>query len=301
MDNNSLPNFLLVGAAKSGTTSIYNYLKMHPEVFLPRLKEPYFLTGKKFEYVNKNGGHYGHGNGFVYSFNEYKKLFVGSENYKCIGECSTGYLYFHNESIQNIKTYLNKPKIIIVLRNPIDRAYSNYLHHVRDGYEKLTFEEALANEKNREDWWWGYQFRRAGLYYKQVKDYLDNFECKIILFDDLISDKTKTMYEVFDFLEVEKIDISDDTIYNKSGIVKNNLKGIIFNKIRKNNSYFKKILTKIAPTQLYEKVIEKLYYDNLYKPKIKNKTRLELLEFFKTDIKKLELLINRDLSNWYKK
>ena len=204
-NNKKLPNFLIVGAAKSGTTSLYYYLKEHPEICISKnIKETFFFTGKDFKDVNKESCNYGRY--AVTSLERYKLLFNHCANKKVRGEVCVAYLFFYKESIQNIKKILSdKVKIIIVLRNPIDRAFSNYLHHVRDGCEKETFEKALSLEKERKrkKWWWGYYLIEAGMYYDQVKAYLENFsEVKIYLYDDLKKDPLSLVQDIYRFLEV---------------------------------------------------------------------------------------------------
>ena len=123
--NNKLPNFLIVGAAKCGTSSLHNYLNQHPDIFMPsynklgmKVKEPRFLIKDLVKNRLPNG---------VWSFEEYKSLFTDVKNAKLVGESTVLYLYYYEHAIKNIKHYLGKDvKIIIMLRNPIDRAYSAY-------------------------------------------------------------------------------------------------------------------------------------------------------------------------------
>jgi len=145
---NKLPNFLIVGAAKSGTSSLHQYLIQHPDIFMPsynkegkNVKEPQFLIKEKVE----KRLHFG-----VWDWEEYKALFDDSGEYKSVGESTVFYLYYYKESIKNIKFRLGDDvKIIIVLRNPIDRAYSAFQHVSRSVKENLSFEEALKREENR--------------------------------------------------------------------------------------------------------------------------------------------------------
>jgi hypothetical protein len=114
--------------------------------------------------------------GKVDTINDYESLFVDVVNHQTIGEASVPYLYYYKKTIPNIiKTFCKDIKIIIILRNPVDRAYSNYMHHIRDGTEPLSFEEALMAEKEREkeSWWRGYQYRDGGRYYNQVEAYIN--------------------------------------------------------------------------------------------------------------------------------
>ena len=139
--SNNLPNFLVVGAAKSGTSSLHNYLNQHPEIFMPsfrdgvNVKEPQFFVRESVMDRLHSG---------IWNWQDYKDLFFQVKDEKAIGEASVFYLYYFEEAINNIKKYLgDQIKIIIILRNPIDRAYSAYQHVSRSMKEELSFEEAL--------------------------------------------------------------------------------------------------------------------------------------------------------------
>ena len=145
---NKLPNFLIVGAAKSGTSSLHQYLLQHPDIFMPTfneeglsLKEPQFLIKSKVE----KRLHFG-----IWEWKEYLSIFEDVEEQKVIGEASVFYLYYYEEAIKNIKSRLgNDVKIIILLRNPVDRAFSAFLHVSKSVKESLSFEDALAQEEGR--------------------------------------------------------------------------------------------------------------------------------------------------------
>ena len=116
-ENIDLPNLLIVGAAKSGTTSLHNYLKQHPDIFMTQHKEPHFLINSQ---IGESRVHKG-----VVRLEEYKKMFKTKEEYRYKGESSVMYLAFPEFSIKSIKKYLTPyVKIIIMLRNPIDRAFA---------------------------------------------------------------------------------------------------------------------------------------------------------------------------------
>src|SRR5690606_36811858 len=127
-------NFIIVGAAKDGTTSLYYYLSQHPEVFLPEDKEPHFFAPAKW---------CGHP---VPARERYESLFDGAAGFKAVGEASTGYLYYR-ESPGMIHRLIPRCRIVAILRNPVDRAFSGWRHEVREGLETATFEEALAEEQ----------------------------------------------------------------------------------------------------------------------------------------------------------
>ena len=120
------------------------------------------------------------------------------------------YLYFFKQSVKKIKQILGDPKIIILLRNPLERSFSNYMHHVRDGFEKLSYDQALAQIDNRKEdkWWWGYDYVGGSLYFNTVKYYLENFShVKILFFEDFKECPLNTLEEIHRFLDIPYQDI----------------------------------------------------------------------------------------------
>ena len=182
---NKLPNFLIVGAAKSGTSSLHNYLNQHPEVFMPsynkegmKVKEPRFLIKDLVQHRLHNG---------VWSWEEYKSLFNEVKNEISIGESTVLYLYYYEHAIDNIKKYLGENvKIIIMLRNPTDRAYSAFQHVSRGFKEQNSFEEALKIEEGRMDKEPSLtpmvMYKEMGLYHDMVRAYKENFKNVHIIF-----------------------------------------------------------------------------------------------------------------------
>lgn len=136
MENSSVkPNFLIIGAAKSGTTTLYEYLRQHPEVFMPDWKEPAFFAPAEAGGVQDEAA--------------YLALFEGAQGRKAVGEASVAYLYAA-EAPRRIAGFLGTDtKLIVILRRPADMAYSNWAHQFREGYENMPFEKALAHEEER--------------------------------------------------------------------------------------------------------------------------------------------------------
>ena len=143
-----LPNFLIIGSAKAGTTSLHYYLNQHPEIYMTAVKEPRFfaLEGKNLNFsgpdkdiINSTS---------VTTYEEYIALFEEVSSEKAIGETSPLYLY-SEKAIQRIHHYLPDVKLIVILRNPIDRAFSCYTHLLREGYESLSFADSLKAEEGR--------------------------------------------------------------------------------------------------------------------------------------------------------
>lgn len=144
---NVLPNFLIVGASKSGTSSIYHYLKQHPDIFFSnKQKEGRYFS--KMEGDFQDPGDSKIDATITKNLEQYQLLFDAYKNEKAIGDISPEYLYFYEKAIPQIKKDLGDiAKIIIILRSPVERAFSGFTHLKRDNRESLTFEEGLSLEK----------------------------------------------------------------------------------------------------------------------------------------------------------
>jgi len=298
---NNLPNFLIVGAAKSGTSSLHNYLNQHHQVFMPsynslgmKVKEPRFLIKDLVQKRLHNG---------VWTWEEYKSLFKDVKNEKAIGESTVLYLYYYNLAIKNITEKLGEDmKIIIMLRNPTDRAYSAF-HHVSRGFkEKNSFEKSLEIEDSRierdPNLTPMVMYKSMGMYYEMVKAYLESFKnVHIIFYEDFRDDTETVMKRAFDFLDLdEDYNIDFITRYNVGGKEwKNKNMKYIFMKTTQIKSIFKRILPKSIRKRIRKKLVELSM--NQVAPMNKG-TRKMLNDFFKQDIEKLSKLLNKDLTHW---
>src|SRR5947207_5839854 len=206
MTEQKLPNFFIVGAAKSGTTSLYEYLKLHPEVYMAPIKETHHFStdidNTKFRpnysrSLNKDLSKFlesemeeGIFHAFVKDWNEYVQIFKKVKDEKAIGEVTNSYLY-SSTAAKNIREKFPNAKIIMMLRNPADRAFSHYLMDLRIGYETEDFMSALKKDMARNPKGWGISnlYVEVGMYSEQVKRYLETFpesqRC-IYLFDDFV-------------------------------------------------------------------------------------------------------------------
>ena len=204
----AIPDFLVVGAAKAGTTSIHAYLAQHPNICVTRPKETFYFVWQELIKCNGVGHSYGGGVSFR-SEESYRALFSGAPSEALRGEVCVAYLYFP-EASKRIFTANRNCKIIIVLRNPVDRAFSNYLHAVHDGFEKLSFKRAIEETSRRlaDNWWWGFDYIGASLYADQVDRYLTLFGQKnvqIFFFEDLVGQEEIFVNKILDTLGLPAI------------------------------------------------------------------------------------------------
>ena len=301
--NNKLPNFLIVGAAKCGTSSLHDYLNQHPDIFMPtftadglKVKEPRFLIKEKIQKRLQKG---------IWNYKDYKLLFQGVTDEIAIGEATVLYLYYHSEAIKNIKKYLGEDvKIIIMLRNPIDRAYSAYSFASRTLQENQSFNEALINARprfdNDETLSPMILYKELGMYYKMVKDYMQNFKyVHVVIYDDFILQTDREVNKVLDFLNINTItNINTSTIINSGG---RKWDSKFVKKLLMVDSIFKKILKIIIPKKIRVNIKNRLVQSFTSKADLINKTtKKELLDYYYKDIHLLEKLINKDLSKWLK-
>lgn len=295
-----IPNFYILGAAKAATTSIHEYLNQHPSVFMSDFKEPcyhilednnekYFKGARKVKFVN--------------NLLDYKNLFrKANQDHLIIGESSTPYLLYSDTVIKSLKKHhenYNDLKFLIVLRNPIKRAFSQYLMRVRDLEEKLDFISSLEIEKKRiED---GFHFDsfyiEKGKYYASTRRYLSEFSnVKIMFFEDFVNDSNSFLQEICEFLKIESFSFKSIDKKNKSGISKH--KFLV--SILKDDFLIKRLLKKVIHKKYLSHVRSFILDFNLKKnkPKITVKEFNFALNLLTEDIEKLEKLLNKDLSHW---
>ena len=298
MDENiNLPNLLVVGAAKCGTTSLHNYLKQHPDVFMTEHKEPHFLINSE---IGESRVHKA-----VITLEKYKKMFKTEGKYRYKGESSVMYLAFPEFSIKSIKKYLTPDvKIIIMLRNPIERAFAGYLHNLRyNPSENLSFEEAIENSEDRYnkdiDITPDTRYLHVGEYYSQVKVFMNEFKknMHVIFYDDYVSNIDLCFEKIFDFLEIEKIAIDTSMRHMEGGWMFRNkfLRNIL---IPQNN--FKSLIKSILPNKkiregLKQKIMNISTVETL---QLSSAMRNKLKTYYKQDVSDLAKLLNRDLNHW---
>jgi hypothetical protein len=213
------PNFFIVGAANSGTTSLYRYLKQHPDVFMPALKEPHYFAqvnpSREQRYLRT----------IIRDEAAYLRLFRKAEGYKAIGEASPSYLWEANAA-ERIQRVIPDAKIIILLRDPVERAYSHYLMDVREGLQNLSFGDALHRDWNRTDKGWSVSqlYIELGLYAQQVRRYVEVFgpdQTLILMFEDLSNSALNGKSVVADVLRFLDLSVAPlgqiDTSFAENG------------------------------------------------------------------------------------
>ncbi len=307
ISRHQLPDFLIIGTGKSGTTSVDNYLKQHPGVFISPLKEPNFFGYELNQPSDFEGTpQIHHYNNSVTNIEDYVELFAGAEDHQVKGETSNTYMY-HKNAPDRILHYAADVKIIAILRQPAERLYSRYLHLARENrVPTVQFSDCLDPTTV---WWQRNDLIKEGYYGRHLSRYFEIFpksQIKVFLFEDLRQDSEKMMKDIFRFIGVDpdfKVDFSVE--YNQSGFIKNKA----FDKVIGQNSWVKKALKKILPQRWYnalkhnsttQKQLNQFRNKNLQRPSLDPSLKSEISHsIYKEDIKLLESLIARDLSKWY--
>lgn len=299
----NLPNFFIVGAAKAGTTSVYAYLAQHPEIFLSPLKEPKYLSLPANKLPHRGPGDAKVDNSIIKTLDDYLNLFKNASIEKVVGEASADYLYFYKTVIPRTKKTNPESKILIMLRNPIERAFSAYRHMLKDKRETLSFEKALITEEQRKkdnyEFIWFY--KDVGLYHEQVKAYLNSFganKVKVCLYDDFIKNEGNVIKDILRFLDVNENFPTDTSLkHNVSQITRSESFDEFLNTYdHPVKKLFRPVFLNTIGKERTEKIVNYFKYKNLLR--MKPKTRKHLIQFYRNDILKLQDLIERDLSDW---
>jgi hypothetical protein len=298
----ALPNFFIVGAAKAGTTTIYAELKNHPDIYLPANKEPMFFSSDE---------KYSKGLGW------YSENFFKNSGIKAVrGEATPHYLYWAEKVAPRLRD--NFPaealRFIVILRDPVERAYSWYWNMVREGNETLEFEQAVAEEpkrlqehdddlRRRGSMIYGYL--KGSMYAEQLQYFYDQFPREnilVLLHDDLETNYRQAFDSIFGFLNVSRAEQLVDRKQNKASMPRSRWfqefltrpSGLLYQVV--------KPLTHRLPPGLRYSLKKSIKDKNLKETayiKIEAGIERELKKYFQPGIKKLEGLIQRDLSSWY--
>lgn len=304
-NNNRLPNFLVVGAAKSATSSLHFYLDQHPQISMASIKESWFFSFYKkppdfSSPVTLDN--------LISELDEYLKLFDGADSSQVLGDACPSYLYTYEDTIKNIRELYSAEaladlKIIISLREPVSRAYSQYYTFKRKVYEPLKFKQAIEentiSERMQNNWNIFYDYRGFGMYSKQVEAFQKAFgkdRVHVLLFDDIHADAQQACGDIFKFLGVDPEFVVNDQVKINSVAGEPRIKWIVVALFSKNR--IKRMISALLPRLLRTIIINVIVVPLLKRDAIDVETRDQLAEYFHEDIHALERLIGRDLGNW---
>ena len=297
----AMPTFLVIGASRSGTTALHNYLRQHPDVFMPPEKEPNFFLadgqvldfkGPAAEWVNNS----------MRSLEEYQGLFEAGARSLARGEASPLYLYFENAPLR-IKHHVPDTRMIAVLRDPAEQAYSHFMYAKRNMLEPLDdFTEALAKEDDRIADGWQPMFRYSSFprYGEQLARYyaqFDRSQIQLFLYEEFDTRPLPVLAEMFAFIGVDESFVPDVSYRpNASGRPKNKL---LQDAVMKPH-----LATRIAgamlPRGLRQRVKDIISGSNVEREVLPADAKAILRARQSEDTLRLQDLIGRDLSAWLK-
>jgi hypothetical protein len=295
-----MPNLFVIGAAKAGTTALYDYLAQHPRVFLSRVKEPEFFSKEEY---------YARGLDWYQDWH-----FEGADNYPVRAEATPHYLYWSgkvaprsNEADRGLPV-----KFIVSFRDPVSRAYSMYWNMVREGIEDLDFDEALRVEERRleqhrnELYQLGsmaYGYSAGSRYASLLQPYLELFSPEnffFVLQDDLKSRANETCKEIFEFLGIESSIEINTSNSNPAAMPRSRL----LHRALRRRPLLKEFIKPLIPIRvrlvrrsLKSKIMEANLKETAYVP-LHPQLAHELRLSYRTEIEKLEEITGRELSSW---
>lgn len=230
----------------------------------------------------------------------YQALFDGVTDEIAMGEASTSYLY-SEKAPQRIYHYIPDVKLIAILRDPVERAFSHFLFSLSNGREPIrNFAKTIAREEKRiaDNWSFQWHHKRRGFYYLQLKRYFELFDSrqiKVYLYEDLKKDPLGLTQNIFRFLEVDdNFSPNVKKKHNPTKVPKNETLNSLLNR----PNLLKTGFNILVPQAIRQPIANYLKQKNLGKPKLSKKIRRQLIEDYREDILKLQDLIERNLSSW---
>jgi hypothetical protein len=299
-----LPDFLIVGAAKSGTTTLYHLLRQHPDIFMPAIKEPGFFALQNHDLQFKGPGDMNAiGRCSVNSLETYTALFDEAGSGVAAGEASNIYLY-SPEAPPAIRAAIPNVKLIAMLRDPVERAFSAYLMMLRDKRETLPFRQALiqADERARQGWSYMWQYQPGGRYARQLQRYLDLFppdQMLVLFYDDFISSPPSVLDRICAFVGVRPwrfppLTANRSRDPRKWPVVRSDrVRDFI-----SSESSWKRIARTTVPRKVLRGVGDTLRRWNMRVPQLDEDVRQDLRLYYYDDVVKLEKITGRDLTAW---
>ena len=276
-------NTFIVGAPKAGTTSLYFYLQQHPDVCMSEIKEPNYFTAQDVVNLYYDVSP-------INSEDWYHSLFAEPTR-RVVGEGSVSYL-FYPEVAQKIYEYNSEARILIILRNPVKRAFSHYLMDCRLGLCDISFEKIMDNPSKYPHFY--QQFISLGKYHQQIKRYIDVFgqnQVKVMFYDDLKADTSLFLDQVFSFLALKSVDVNM-VVKNKFKQPSNTIIAKLY-KFKLLRSYFNNFFPKKMLL-----LIKSVLFKDSKKPTLDPTIKRKLFEIYKKDIAELSKLLSKDLSAW---
>lgn len=313
----ALPTFIVIGAVKAGTTSLYNYLGQHPNIQMSSKNWPrYFHTSEGPPDFGALSQEYGTERlsesrkrfdlmcppRNCQTLEQYSELWPDTQNIVARGEVSPTYLHDGDVSNRIFQT-MPSVKLVAVLRNPVDRAYSHYVMDKRFGWENSdNFRISLAKEPVDVDcFWWGKQHYIRHSFYSnslaKIRSVFPQEQLKILLYDDLVANPQLFYREIFEFIGVDTDFVIDASVRHNRGLI---MRDTRWSRLLNSRFSGRQILRRSVPTKLRQRfgiAVERSTHEA--PAKMEPETRHKLKRLFHGDILRLQTFLDRDLSHWH--
>lgn len=301
----ALPTFVVIGAAKSGTTALYNYLRQHPNVYMTPREEPSFFAfaDESPRFNGPDGTEASVNHTAVTSRAAYEALFAGAKPGQARGDISPVYLYWPGTA-ERLARMVPDVRVVAILRHPVDRAYSAFMHARRESKEPLDdFRAALRSEPTRiaDDYGFLWRYADLGRYARQLRPYLELFPPEHVLvamYDDLVADPLDLCAKVQNFIGVDPTFVPDTSLrHNTSGIPRSRLAY----RLLRSDSPVAAVARRAAPLlggDRLKGLQARLRGRLLRRERLDPAIRCALLGQWREEIKQLAALTDRDLNHW---
>lgn len=290
------PNLFIVGAPKAGTTSLHSYLARHTGAYMCDPKEPHYFSsvtalpawrGQAGAVIDPRSGRLVAPT--VTSESAYASLFAGAGGCRVIGESSTSYLA-DPEACRRIREMVPDARIIIMIRDPVERAVSHHLMYVREGWETRPLEQAVDDELG-EGAPWAYAYLRNGLYHDDIKRYLDAFgeRVLVVVLEDFVRDVAEGMAPVWGFVGLPPVDIGEARAVNAHTAPRNRVVAAV---MRHDLAWT--LGRRLLPTGIRHRVRDATLTP-AEKPEVAGGLRRRMADYYGEDVAATERLLGRSL------
>lgn len=291
------PNFFIIGAPKCGTTSLHRYVGEHPDIFMSAMKEPHYFSRARIPDDPRPPANPIMPGSSLTTYQQYRDLFADAGSARVIGESSTGYLH-SKAAVMNLHAAVPGARLVAMLRRPADRAFSAYGAAMGQGREALSFEETTAAEIARREAPDGQRryYLTEGYYADALGRYLDRFgpeQLRVYLFEDLIADPDTIVRDVFAFLSLDD-GFMPDTGTHWNATPPPIRSPLIYRTWERD--WVRSAAKRLVPRSMLARV--KRAARSKDTPDCPEAVRKELTELYGDDIRRVEQLLDRDLSAW---
>jgi hypothetical protein len=298
----ALPDFVVAGVARAGTTTLYDLLKKNSQIFLPNIKETNFFSDanskNKEDYIIPKDDKFYHTK-LLTEWQDYKRLYANAGRHQLKGDISPSYMW-DVKSAERIKARNKDAKIIISLRSPVDRALSHYKMNFYIGFEKEKQVLKALNKPYDGYWGGGNCYLKCSYYYELIKAYYEHFDkdqILILIYEDWISDQSAALKSISDFLGIDYLEGDIDISEHKNEVhsLKNRR---LLNLLRSQKA--KKVVKKLLDEETINRIKGKFFVGGKSNISLSHKEEEELKALFREDVMKCQKLINKDLLNLWK-